>query len=318
MHCPICNNTNTRFLFESYDDRFGYPDSFPLYQCRKCKHIFLHGDFTPEFLTDLYTNYYPWSSLDVDAYAPFPERRGFLAWLDGERALCHTWVPKNARVLDIGCGFCETLGYHKNRGCEVYGVEADETAQRIADEYGFNLHIGLFDPNNYDENFFDYVTLNYVVEHLNEPIDVMRGVAKVLKPGGRLVFNIPNPYCLARYFFGKRWDDWHTPYHLHFFSRTSIEIALAKAGLEVESSKTITWSILLLYQWVHLFIRERQGVPSPLSKTVGEFFDEEQRKRWDVRLYQVLKFIRIHAWVTRIVDSLGVGDHWVYVCVKTR
>ncbi len=38
-------------------------------------------------------------------------------------------MPRNVRVLDIGCGFGESLGYYEARGCEAYGVEADENTR---------------------------------------------------------------------------------------------------------------------------------------------------------------------------------------------
>ncbi|MDR3111177.1 MAG: hypothetical protein LBU65_16030, partial [Planctomycetaceae bacterium] len=108
--CPICKSEKPRFLFENEDFIFGYPESFPLYRCGDCGHIFLVG-FTPEMLDDLYTNYYPRSTFDIENYKPYSEHKGFMAWLDGDNAYCHCYVPPNVRVLDIGCGSCETLGF---------------------------------------------------------------------------------------------------------------------------------------------------------------------------------------------------------------
>ena len=155
--CPICQSEKTKFLFEGWDLVFGYPDSAFVYACKVCEHVFVAGTLTPEQLTDMYTNYYPRAAFNVDDYEPYKEKSGFFYWLDGEEGHAYRHVPKNVRVLDIGCGYCETLGYHKARGCDVYGVEADENAQKIAERYGFNIHIGLFDPANYEPNSFDYV-----------------------------------------------------------------------------------------------------------------------------------------------------------------
>ena len=68
--CPICHSERTRFLFEGWDLRFGYPDSAFVYQCRDCNHIFVAGTLTPEQLTDMYTNYYPRGNFNVDDYEP--------------------------------------------------------------------------------------------------------------------------------------------------------------------------------------------------------------------------------------------------------
>ena len=102
-----------------------------IHQCRNCGHLFAVGKLTPEQLTEMYSNYYSRTQFDVETYKPYKEKGRFLHWLDGEDGHAFRHVPPNVRVLDIGCGYCETLGYHKSRGCEVYGVEADENAKRI-------------------------------------------------------------------------------------------------------------------------------------------------------------------------------------------
>lgn len=132
MICCICEKDKVRSLFGLYDDRYGYSGQFELMCCQYCGHKFLpSAEFNSEVLTDLYTNYYPRSVFDVAAYKPSQEKHGFMSWLNGDKRSAFRWVPKNVRVLDIGCGFGESLGYHAARGCDVYGVEADENIRQI-------------------------------------------------------------------------------------------------------------------------------------------------------------------------------------------
>jgi SAM-dependent methyltransferase len=180
---------------------FGYPDSALVYQCRECKHIFVAGELTPEQLTDMYTNYYPRSNFNVDDYTPHKEKSGFLYWLDGEEGHAYRHVPKNVRVLDIGCGYCETLGYHKARGCEVYGVEADENARKIAERYGFNIEIGLFDPKKYEPESFDYVTMSCVLEHIIDPLKVLQGIICHSQAGRQTDCVRTESFCVRTLFF---------------------------------------------------------------------------------------------------------------------
>jgi SAM-dependent methyltransferase len=237
--------------------------------------------------------------------------------LDGDRALCHRWVPKNVRILDIGCGSCETLGYHKNRGCEVYGVEADENAAKIAERYGFNLHVGLFNPNNYEKDFFDYVTMNWVLEHCVNPEETLRQVYSVLKPGGKLIIAVPNLFCISRYTFGRLWHSWHTPYHLNLFSQRSLRLLLEKTGFQWDGSKSLTMSIVLLAQWATLFIYGKQGQKSEWARpSPNTYFNEEQEKIWFIRLYRFFEKIRIHAWLMRFGDVIGMGDDRLYFATK--
>ena len=238
--CIICGqeaNVNKHHL---YDDRYGYPGKFQLERCQMCGHAFLQHEFTPKRLSELYSNYYPRSGFDLDHYQPYQEQTGFLAWLDGMNSSAFRWVPKNIRILDIGCGFGESLGYHAARGCNVYGVETDENIRRVADKFGFMVHVGLFNPDIYEPDYFDFVTMDQVIEHTTDPVQTLKGVSRILNPGGTAVLTTPNAHGWGRKVFGLRWINWHAPYHLQFFSRSSMKLAAEKAGLCIETIRTIT------------------------------------------------------------------------------
>jgi len=166
------------------------------------------------------------------------------------------------RVLDLGCGFGESLGYHAARGCDVYGVEADENIRRVVEKFGYKVHVGLFDDRVYEPEFFDYVTMDQVIEHVTDPLLTLRGVARILKSGGKAILSTPNANGWGAKIFGRRWINWHAPYHLQFFSRDSMRIAAEQAGFEVTQVKTITNSEWLFYQWIHLVTYPKLGEPS--------------------------------------------------------
>jgi SAM-dependent methyltransferase len=162
----------------------------------------------------------------------------------------------------IGCGFGETLGYHRARGCEAFGVEADENILRVAQQYGYDVHAGLFDPSLFEPESFDYVTLDQVIEDVNDPVDTLQGITHVLRPGGSLILSTPNVDGWGAHLFGSYWINWHVPYHQHFFSRSSLVIAAEKAELELVEVRSVTPSVWLYYQWVHLLTRPVRGVLS--------------------------------------------------------
>jgi len=314
--CPICHSERTRFLMEGWDIVFGYPDSAFVYQCRDCDHLFVAGTLTMEQLTDMYTNYYPRSAYNIDDYEPYKEKKGFLYWLDGEEGFTHRHVPENVRVLDVGCGFCETLGYHKVRGCEVYGVEADENARKIGDRYGFNIHIGLFDPSQYEPEYFDYVTMDQVLEHTVDPLKTLQEIRGVLKPGGKLIIAVPNPYAFGRYWFGRYWQGWHLPFHRHFVSRKSMSILAEQSGFVIETMKSATRAHFLLTNWVLFFCAGSKGKKAPpIFFTKGKF-DDQQKKRWDANLYLWLDKYRLFSWAERFADLCGVGDSNLFILKK--
>ena len=315
--CPICHSERTRFLFEGWDLMHAYPDSAIINQCRDCGHVFAAGTLTQEQLADMYTNYYPRSAFNVENYEPHKDKRGFFYWLDGEEGFAFRHVSQNVRVLDIGCGYCETLGYHKARGCEVWGCEADENARRIADRYGFNVHVGLFDSAQYESKYFDYVTMDHVLEHIVDPLKTLREVHSVLKPGGKFIASVPNLTAFGRYFFGRYWLQWHLPYHRHFFTRRSISILAGQSGFVVETMRSATRSQSLLANWSFRFCAGTKGKKAAsVFQTLGRF-DTSHKKRWDVALYLWLEKVRLFSIPMRIADWFGAGD-WNLIVLKRR
>ena len=305
--CPICTSEKTTFLFEGWDNYYGHPDPSMVYRCCHCGHVYVAGELTPEQLTDMYTNYYPRAAYNIDDYEPYKEKKGFLYWLDGEDGFAFRHVPENVRILDIGCGFCETLGYHQNRGCKVYGVEADENAQKIAERYGFNIEIGLFDPKTYEPNSFDYVTMDQVLEHIVVPMKTLQEIGSVLKPGGKLIVSVPNISALGRYFFGSRWLGWHFPYHRHFFTRQSFSLLAEQSGFVLEKMQSATRSEYLLDNWAFLFVGGSKGKKATAVFQTLARFDSQMRKRWDVVFYSLLKKMRLLSLPMRIADLFGIG-----------
>lgn len=314
MDCPICQHQHARVVMELYDDRYGYPGQFVLMKCPDCGHAFLDCNLSPSQLTELYTNYYPRRSLDISTYKPHTDVRGFSAWFNGLGCSAFRWVPKNVRVLDVGCGFGESLGYHTARGCDVYGAEADENIRRVAKEFGYKVHVGLFDDKLYEQDYFDFVTMDQVIEHVKDPVATLRGVARILKSGGTAILSTPNARGWGSTLFGKRWINWHSPYHLQFFTRQSMHLAAQQAGLVVRESNTVTNSEWLLYQWIHLVTYPRLGEPSWFwspDKSGAAF-----HKKLLVRLLSVLHKTKVNHCATRIFDGLGMGDNFVFVLKK--
>ena len=316
--CPICKNSQLTDSVRLYDDRYGYPGFFDLMRCVDCGHAFLRNNFTPDQLTDLYSNYYPRSDFDVDQYRPYHTSGGFSAWLDGAASPAFRWVPRNVRVLDVGCGFGQSLGYLESRGCDVYGVEADENISRVAEKFGFKVHVGLFDPDIYEPEFFDYVTMNQVVEHVTDPLAVLKGVSRILKPGGRVVLTMPNANGVSARLFGKKWVNWHAPYHLQFFSRKSMQIASKKANLEVVRFRTITASAWLHYQWLHLATYPSLGVPSVFWSewACGKNPEAGMRVKVWKKVLNLMHTIKINHVLTRLFDALEVGDSYLFILEK--
>jgi SAM-dependent methyltransferase len=307
--CPVCRSQAQPSIRDLYDDRYGYSGLFTMYACRDCGHRHLAAQFEPRQLTRLYSQFYPRSQFSLDDFKAYPERDGLAAWWNGERSGAYRWVPKGVRVLDIGCGFGQTLAYHQARGCEVWGVEADENIRRVADRFGFKVHVGLFDASLYEPDYFDYVTLDQVIEHSTDPGAMMRGVARVLRRGGRAILTTPNAASPLARILGRRWLHWHTPYHLQFFSQESMRLSAAQAGLQVDRRVTVASSEWLHYQWLHFFALPGLGARSAFWCPGVE---QHLMYRYLRRPLAAAHRWKINHLVTRAMDALGMGDNQIF------
>lgn len=314
MNCPVCGTAAVGGIQNLWDDRYGYPGHFTLMRCANCGHEFLDCGMTPSQLGELYTNYYPRKSFDIAQFKPHEEASWLGAWLNGLNSSAFRGVPKNVRVLDVGCGFGQSLGYHTARGCDVYGVEMDENIRRVSEKLGYKVHVGLFDGSIYEAGFFDYATMDQVIEHVTDPLSTLRGVARILKPGGTAILSAPNAGGWGARIFGRCWINWHAPYHVQFFSRRSMQQAAEQAGLVVAEVKTITNSEWLYYQWIHLVTYPKLGEPSHFWSPNHDGMTLLQRRM--LRALELMHRSKINHLLTRFFDTLGVGDNYVFVLKK--
>ena len=285
-------------------------------RCSFCGHVQLNCTLPAEEVESLYTNYYPRRFMDIEDSVALQEPNCFGFWLNGLNSSAFRWVSQNVRVLDIGCGFGQSLGYHTARGCDVYGVEADENIWRVAAKFGYKVHVGLFDDQNYAADFFDYITLDQVIEHMQDPLSTLQGVTRILKPGGTIILSTPNATGWGARIFGRRWINWHAPYHLQFFSKKSLYLAALESGLKVETIKTITHSDWLLYQWLHLVTYPKSG---ELSIFWSPFPGEKSKsiiQKLLVGCARLAHLLMMNHLLTRFFDALGLGDNYLVVLKK--
>lgn len=101
-------------------------------------------------------------------------------------------IPAGAVVLDAGCGSGRIFRYELEPGCRVVGVD-------IGAELRDNPNVGERVRGDaqrlpFAGASFDAVLASHVMEHLTEPERALAEVARVLRPGGRLLLLTPNRF----------------------------------------------------------------------------------------------------------------------------
>src|SRR5262249_53138007 len=126
-------------------------------------------------------------------------------------------------ILDVGCGSGTLLGLLKQRGFQVRGVDFSAEAAAIAkSENGVNVAVGSIEEARFSNRSFDIVTLFHVMEHVTNPRRVLAEVARVLKPDGVVVLQVPNIESWQFKIFGARWYGLDIPRHVIDYSKNSM------------------------------------------------------------------------------------------------
>ncbi len=151
------------------------------------------------------------------------------------------WRTPAGRALDVGCGSGELMLRLAALGWEVQGAEPDPAAAEVARRRtGAEVWAaGVAGLRREDMGAFDLLTLSHVLEHLPSPREALRSLARLLKPGGRLVALWPNPDSLGARVFRESWFAWDAPRHLVLPSPSAIRALVEGTGLDVRRARTL-------------------------------------------------------------------------------
>ena len=140
-------------------------------------------------------------------------------------------ITDGGRALDIGCG---RGGLLSNLGpqWEKHGVEPSPDAAKCASAHGSIIQ-GDLSNTNYDRNSFNLITLNHVIEHLANPLEIMNSCQKLLAPCGILMIATPDfdSPCARR--FGLNYRMLHDPGHISLFTSFSLVKMLEDLGFKL-------------------------------------------------------------------------------------
>lgn len=147
-------------------------------------------------------------------------------------------------VLDVGCATGDVARVLNSRGCRVSGVEIDAESAELARPDLEELVITDLDTSPLSDHFkagsFDVVIFADVLEHLRDPVAVLRDSLSLLAPDGRVVISIPNVAhgSVRLALLQGRWNYTETGLldstHIRFFTRSGFLTLLDEAGLAVD------------------------------------------------------------------------------------
>ena len=205
--------------------------------CTNCGSAQVDPMPTPSALAKLYTR---------DYYDDFAAGPGVAGGHDQVRPYLKDRLVELAaghgpgRLLDLGCGIGLFVAFAQSQGWDAVGVEPSVwAAEEGRRRFGIAIHTGALEDAPFPPESFDVVHANHVLEHVTDPVGTLRTAARLLRPGGRVVMEVPQELevplaeAIVGALRGERPEPMG-PYHVFFFSRRGLRIAAERAGLDVE------------------------------------------------------------------------------------
>jgi 2-polyprenyl-3-methyl-5-hydroxy-6-metoxy-1,4-benzoquinol methylase len=159
-------------------------------------------------------------------------------------------VSASGLLLEVGVGSGSFLVYARQRGMIPAGCDISAViCRRTAAETGIRMFCGALDalPR---EALFDAIVMNHVVEHVAEPLALLRAAHRHLRPGGLLHLAVPNAGSWEAHY--SSWNSYE-PYHLLYFTRQTLRRTVEQAGFDVRALGTheafSSW-FLVLTRWL--------------------------------------------------------------------
>jgi SAM-dependent methyltransferase len=226
VSCYLCGSGDCRQIH----DRIRYDLPPRPYRCGQCGLVFLHPRMDPDEEAKFYREVYR------TRYADEPAQDSFDASLPEARERVERFrglLGKDLDILEIGCATGAFLSLAAGWVRSVKGVEITPQYAAFAKGLGVPVVTSL---EEVPDGGFDRIFLFHVLEHLQDPIASLHALRSKIRPGGKLILEVPNvdDVLVSVYRIREHLDFYWEIAHQYYFSRNTLGVVLSRAGYHHE------------------------------------------------------------------------------------
>lgn len=331
IDCPICQSNNIKTLLTldcgNFDNSTLY-NKLIIQSCNNCGHI--HNKLTNKDFAGLITYY-------NEEYAPIniggsnlggdrPGSKNSYTLNRHEQLfnLFRNDTNSHIKILDIGCAMGGMLSYLKNKEFNnLYGIDLTQKYLDIARlNKDLIIKFGSAEEIPFEDNFFDLLIIDQVMEHLANPRKAFQEAKRVLKKDGLFCIGVPNAEKYSElYFFDFYWFLMRE--HIQHFDLIHLEMLANSEGFELVnfsftnmpmmSEKMILPNLNVVFKYTGIIKDTRLNIKKDyLSFDISRYVSNEQNrlnKKKEIFHNLMKQNIPIYIW--------GIGREFFYLYENT-
>jgi 2-polyprenyl-3-methyl-5-hydroxy-6-metoxy-1,4-benzoquinol methylase len=146
----------------------------------------------------------------------------------------------NKNVLDFGCGVGGFLGMAIQSASNVSGIELERALQSSFQERELNVFSNLREVQEQGEKYH-IITAFHVVEHLQNPTQILGDLSQLLTENGEIIIEVPNSNdVLLTLYENESFQNFtYWSQHLFLFNKTTMIELIKQAGLKLNWIKHV-------------------------------------------------------------------------------
>lgn len=138
-------------------------------------------------------------------------------------------------VCDFGCGAGGYLLEAQTVASKVYGIELENTMYEVLNKGGVECFHSIDEAEKVLVGKVDVITMWHVLEHLENPIEILHRLQMFLKPNGIIYIEVPNADdALLSLYNSKSFADFtYWECHLYLYNNETLSKLVEKAGMKI-------------------------------------------------------------------------------------